>query len=202
MKCSGCGWDFNYGTVCPVCGFDHAPNANNGKTNTPAPNQNQNPAPNYNPNQNYTSFPGYNPNQNYNPTPNYDPNPNYAPNTYAPNPNFTVNQAPANNNQENPPMKWYKFIKVILIISMSLNLFSGMMSVVSVFLFNSALSAYNLFSAVVSIGMGIMALFAWLGLRNYRSYGPKLLVTLYSVNLGISAFSVFSAITNSLVFGS
>jgi hypothetical protein len=99
-------------------------------------------------------------------------------------------------------MKWYKFIKVILIISMSLNLFSGMVSVVSVFLFNSALSAYNLFSAVVSIGMGIMALFAWLGLRNYRSYGPKLLVTLYSVNLGISAFSVFAAITNSLAFGS
>ncbi len=91
------------------------------------------------------------------------------------------------------PMNWYKFlIWIALWISAAANIlgaasyFNGSIHGEELLAQFPVLSMIDMAYGVLTLGMGVLALFTRFALANYKSTGPKLIVGLYAYGLVIS----------------
>ena len=114
-------------------------------------------------------------------------------------------------------MRWYKFLKVILWVSIISNLISGIMYFTGsiylgftdeVYEMLPSMKTLDTFSGIFSIFMIVFVFSVWHGLHNYKSRGPKLLTVVYVLDivfLVIYTFSMSSIIggaETTIIYGS
>ncbi len=99
------------------------------------------------------------------------------------------------------PMKWYKFLKVILWFGIISNIFSAF-SYFSGNIYQGfadkiydmlpSLKALDIVMGLYCIAMVILAIVAWNALKNYKKSAPKLVPTLYLVGAIFTAIYTFA----------
>lgn len=114
------------------------------------------------------------------------------------------------------PMKWYKFLKVILWIGIILNFSQGILSISghlyegmtdAVYAAVPGLRTLNIFSGLALIGYSVIGFMAWYGLKNYKENGPKFLISLYVIDIAVSVIymmafsSIISAADVGVIYG-
>ena len=104
-----------------------------------------------------------------------------------------TNDQSIRDNRPDLPMNWYKFlIWVALWINAAVNIMSGIQYIRGGAQTEEMLAAFpvlktfDLFYGVLTVGMGVLALFTRFALANYRKNGPLLIVGLYTYGLVIS----------------
>ena len=100
-------------------------------------------------------------------------------------------------------MKWYKAVKVLIIIGAVLNIISAVSCFTGasyqgfedeVYDLLPSLRAIDLFVGVYCIGMAVFNVFVWNALRNYKTNGPKLLIGIYALNLVVTLIESIACI--------
>lgn len=114
------------------------------------------------------------------------------------------------------PMRWHKFILVILILGAVYNFLNGILTLVGgkirtirgladaaeYYARYPGLRACFMFSAVVSIAMGVFSIIVWKRLKEHRANGPISLKVLYVLGIVISMINLSwtSTILNTNLF--
>ncbi|MBO5701787.1 MAG: hypothetical protein J6S71_05060 [Clostridia bacterium] len=104
-----------------------------------------------------------------------------------------TNDQSIRDNRPDLPMNWYKFlIWIALWISAAVNIMFGVQYISGGAQTEEMLAAFpilstiDLFYGVLTVGMGVLALFTRFALANYKKNAPKLIVGLYAYGLVIS----------------
>ena len=110
------------------------------------------------------------------------------------------------------PMKWYKFLKVVLWIGIIVNFSQGVMSIVgnsyegmsdAVYAAVPGLRGLDIFYGFALIAFAVLEFAAWSGLKNYKESGPKFLISFYVVSIvaGVIYMIAFSSVVSAADVG-
>ena len=100
-------------------------------------------------------------------------------------------------------MKWYKAVKVLIIIGAVLNIISAVRCFTGasyqgfedeVYDLLPSLRAIDLFVGVYCIGMAIFNVYVSSALHHYKANGPKLLISIYALNLAVTLIESIACI--------
>ena len=106
------------------------------------------------------------------------------------------------------PMKWYKFIKVILLVGAVMNLSSAMQNFSGgkydgyankVYTMIPGMRGVDIFTGVMCLALAILGVATWYCLKDYKEIGPKLLMALYISDMALGI--IIAVVTNTVSDG-
>lgn len=98
-------------------------------------------------------------------------------------------------------MKWYKFLKVILLLSIIANVFSAFRDfngtdyqgyADALYEMFPSLKTLDMFSGIFCLAMAVFTFLVWHALQKYKASGPKMLTVMYILNIAFGAFYMFA----------